>query len=440
MSIEVVPQEINVVYSDGTEEIGGIEPYMREVAAQVQAWTRTATESGVGTMIDRRRWEQTENPLAHIEQAQHLLASSDLVAGFAEVMEGLAFHGVKWESADPDVGDLWNQMAAEQNLDATVRKLYRETFATSQVVTATWWDQGTFVVRGKTEKGNARKKTFTVWYPRLVTVLDSARVVPVGMLTFGREMLAWRASAEEFEAFTLVRQDKLPGDEIMRRFLVQHYIPSRHERAELAKFGVDTERLILLDPQLVRRHTLTRSDYERWAPVRLRSVFQLHDLRQQLMEADRVALVGAANYILLVKKGDKDTPAKQEEVNNVKAGFRTLAKVPVIFSDHRLSIEIVTPKQDYTLNAEKYDLLDSRIIQRLVNTVAGQRSRNGGSGEATIGKVVVRSLENQRHMLRRFLEVTLAREVVRHPRNQGAFKDIVGGAVPGLHPRQHRHR
>lgn len=426
MSTEIVPQEINVVYSDGTDEIAGVEPYMREVAAQVQSWARTATDTGVGSMIDRRGWEQSDNPIKHIRQAKRLLATSDLVAGFAELMEGLAFDGVKWESSDPDVADLFNQMAAEQNLDAVVRKAYRELFTTSQVITATWWDQGTFVVRGKTDKGNARKKTFKVWYPRFVSILDSERVVPVGMLTFGQEMLAWQASKDEFAAFKAYSRDALPGDEVVRRFFLQQYVPGTAERAELTRLGVDVEHLILLDPQLVRRHTLTRSDYERWAPVRLRPLFPLHDLRQQLMEADRVALIGAANYILLVKKGDKDTPAKQEEVNNVKAGFRTLAKVPVIFSDHRLSIEIVTPKQDYTLAAEKYDLLDSRIIQRLVNTVAGQRSRNGGGGEATLGKAVVRSLQNQRHMLRRFLELTLAREVVRDPKNEAAFKDFAG--------------
>lgn len=415
-------EPINVVYSDGTDLIRGIDPYMREIAAQVGSWAMNMRDNARPSMLDRRRFEASDNPLAHIEQAHYILRTNDLVSGFQEITEGIAFQGVKWESANADHSDLWNQMAAEQNLDEVVRKLHRETFVTSQVVIGTWWDRGDFKVRGKTEKGNARKKSFEVWYPRIVTVLDSTRVVPVGLLAFGQEKLAWRATPEEMAALDMVANGEMARDEILARFFLGKYQPTKLERVELAGLGVDADGLILLNPKFVRRHTLTRSDYERWAPVRLRGIFQLHDLRQQLMEADRVTLVGAANYILLVKKGDKDTPAKQEEVNNVKAGFRTLAKVPVIFSDHRLSIEIVAPKQDLTLNAEKYDMLDARIIQRLLSVIAGAKGRSG-STTVDVGKTTISTLSNQRHMLRRFLEVILAREVIRSPLNAEVFRD-----------------
>lgn len=422
--VETTTQQINVVYSDGTEQIEGLEEHIRQVAYQVQQWANSTRDSAVKSMLDRSPWEDTDNPLRQIEQARRVLEKNDIVATFEELTEALSFQGTKWESAEADLADVWNQMSAERNDDALVRKLYRETFATSQVIVACWWDRGSFPVRGKTEKGNARKKVYDLWYPRLVTVLDSRRVVPVGMLAFGQEMLAWIATAEEMEGFLKTTEDAR-SDEIVRRFYVDRYLPTEHERIELASLGIPTDRLILLNPELVRRHTLTRSDYERYAPVRLRPIFQLDALRQQLMEADRVALVGAANYILLVKKGDKDNPATTEEVQNVKAGFRTLAKVPVIFSDHRLSIEIITPKQDYTLNAEKYDLIDSRIIARLVNTVAQPRgASSSSSSQVSIGKTVVAALEDRRHMLRRFLETILSREVFRHPANQAALASI----------------
>jgi hypothetical protein len=419
----ILPGESNVVYSDGTEEIIGVESYMREVALQVQSWASSARDRSVHSMIDRKKWEPSDNPLKHIEQSKHLLGASDLVGAYHEIVEGLAFQGVKWESDEADKSDLWNQMAAEQNMDALVRKAYRELWATSQVITGMWWDQGKFTVRGKTAKGNQRKKTYDVWYPRIVTILDSQRVVPVGMLAFGQEMLAWQATSQEMAAFHAhQRGEALTHDEVLTRFFVAKYHPGELERLELSALGVDCENLILLNPDLVRRHTLTRSDYERWAPVRLRGIFQLHDLRQQMMEADRVTLVGAANYILLVKKGDKDRPGTQEEVNNVRAGFRTLAKVPVIFSDHRLSIEIITPKQDYTLQQEKYDLIDARIVQRLIAATVGLGNRQGAStSDNKVGSTVVKVLEGHRHMLRRFFETTLSREVMRHPRNDKAF-------------------
>lgn len=419
---KILPGEHNVVYSDGAEQIIGISDYMREIALQVGSWAKETRDRGVHSMIDRKQWESSENPFKHMEQAKHLVGANDLVGGFQEMIEALAFQGLKWESDDSNKSDLWNQMAAEQNLDELVRKVYRELWATSQVVIGCWWDKGSFVMRGKTEKGNRRKKTYDVWYPRIITVLDSARVVPVGMLAFGQEHLAWRATSQEMAAFRAHQSGELLGDEVLSRFFIGKYHPTELERLELTQLGVDVENLILLNPELVKRHTLTRSDYERFAPVRLRGVFQLLDLRQQLMEADRVTLVGAANYILLVKKGDKDAPGTQTEVNNVRAGFRTLAKVPVIFSDHRLSIEIITPKQDYTLNGEKYDLLDARIIQRLINTLATSR-RSDSSTDTPVGKTVVKTLENHRRMLGRFLEEVLAREVAKHPSNLAEFKD-----------------
>lgn len=419
-----LPAQTNVIYSDGTDQIQGLDEHIRQVAYQVQQWASSLTEKSVGSMLDRQAYSESDNPLRQIQHAHRLMETNDIVAGFAELTEGLAYQGTKWESAEPEIQDVWNQMAAEQDLDSLVRKVHRETFATSQVVLAMWWDRGTFQVRGKTPKGNARKKVYEIAYPRFITVLDSRRVIPVGMLAFGQERLAWQATSEEMAAFDSSAREGT-SDEVVRRFFVDRYRPLEPERMELSRLGVDTERLILLNPDLVRRHTLTRSDYERWAPVRLRSLFQLHDMRQQLMEADRVALVGAANYILVVKKGDKDRPATTEEIQNVKAGFRTLAKVPVIFSDHRLEIEIITPKQDYTLNAEKYDLIDSRIIQRLVNTVLSSQMRQS-STVPPIGKTVVAALEGRRHMLRRFLEVVLAREVMKHPANADAFKASAG--------------
>ena len=82
---------------------------------------------------------------------------------------------------------------------------------------------------------------------------------------------------------------------------------SRSVKAELTSWHIDPERLIRLNPRSVFRHTLTKATYEPFAQLRLRSVFPLLDLKQQLMEADRVALVGAANYILLVRRAPRTT-------------------------------------------------------------------------------------------------------------------------------------
>jgi hypothetical protein len=242
--------------------------------------------------------------------------------------------------------------------------------------------------------------------------------VPVGTLTFGLERLAWCASPDEMSAYRQMVLGQL-RDDVMDRFYVGEYKLSPTEQKELGALGD----MLLLNEDAVTRHTGTRADFERWAPVRLKSIFPLLSMKQHLMDADRVALIGAANYILLVKKGDKDNPAHAEEIQNLKEGFKTLAKVPVIFSDHRLAIEIVAPKQDYTLQREKYDLLDTRIMQRLLNSLPAETSSRASAGAVSLGRTVTRSLEGRRHMLKRFLEKTIARAVVEHPKNEGVFAE-----------------
>ena len=129
----------------------------------------------------------------------------------------------------------------------------------------------------------------------------------------------------------------------MSRFYTgQYVVRDQDDLLELTRLKVDVNRLLMLDERYVKRHSLTHADYDRFPDIRLKSIFRLLDLKQQLMEADRVTLIGAANYILLVKKGDKDDPAYPEEITNLKANYKTPPKLPVIFSDHRLSVEIIT--------------------------------------------------------------------------------------------------
>lgn len=406
-------EDVGVIYSGDTDELEGIDPFFRQVASQLQNWLNDQ-RSKPGP-LERPDFENAKDVFSEMKVARRIASEDDTVSNFLEITEGTALQGVKWEHEDPITTDVFNQMAAKQDLDAFVRKMWRELDTCNQGVIALWWDSVDFKARGKTDKGNARKTTKTVWCPTQLSVLDNTRVLPVEIDAFGGERMAWRATPEEWELYQQFLKKQRP-DPAMERFYAGPYTINPAEAKELADFN---QNLILLDADLVKRHTGTKSDYERWAPVRLKSIFRLIDMKLQLMAADRVALVGAANYILLVKKGDKDMPARTEEIQNLKEGFRTLAKVPVIFSDHRLEIEIITPKTDYTLDSKKYTLLDSNIIMRLVNGVPN--SSAAGAFKLEIGRSTQLTLQNRRHMLKRFIEREIARAVVEHPKNAGVF-------------------
>jgi len=410
---EQITDQVNVVYGPnaGSADVPNIDKGMRQMAYQLQSWVNNMRAvTGQSGLFDRGKYVSND-----IVYNQMLTART----------EGMAFQGLKWESPDWDTTDLFNQMAAEQDLDSLIRKMWREEFTYGQAVCAFWWDEGEFVVRGSTEKGNKKKRRVKVWYPRAVTLLDAVKVVPVGLLAFGQERLAWKATRQESIAYSAIVNGDLQ-DELMERFYTGQYIPrDGDELQELTSLQIDVSQLLLLDDRYVARHCTTKPDYERFPDVRLKSVFRLLDMKQQLLESDRVALIGAANYILLVKKGDKDSPAYPEEIANLKENYSTLAKLPVIFSDHRLNIEIITPKTDHTLDPDKYMVLDNRIAARLLNMLnsAGAQSGQRTDNTLTMSRTTARSMEGNRHMIRRFLEKQIGKAVVEHPKNAGIFTE-----------------
>jgi hypothetical protein len=348
------------------------------------------------------------------------------------------FQKVAWEGESSDDADIFNQISTDVDLDSFLRAASRELFTHSQVVVTSWWERKTYKVRGRNpiphdqkppppapdpltgitpkpeppKRGVKRKREYRLYAPTQLTILDSLRVIPVGQRLWGGDRLAWHGTAEEIEIWDSGLDRPSAGDPTMSQLIIGKYTPDRQEATELSNLGVDPSRLLELNPMRVWRHTLTRPSYARWPENRLRSVFPLLDLKRQLMDADRVHLIGAANYILLVRKGAKDEPPHQAELESLRRNFDVLAKLPIIISDHRLEIDIITPSQDFTLNREKYEVLDGRIIARLFGaiTLSGQGQRNEST--LTIARMVARLLESRRHMLKRALEANFARRII----------------------------
>lgn len=420
-------------------------PKVREIASALQTWVNEPRRARHSSMFDRKAYVAPDNIFEQMRIARKAVEDDDIVGGAAEVTEGLVFQGIKWEGEESDVVDVFNQISRDLDLDSIMRAAYREEFTYSQFVMASWWSRKTYRVRGynppkeqtleaKTDpatgvvtyepprdkdtnqpekperRGTRRRQEFSLYVPTRLTILDSARVVPVGHNLWGAERLAWQATQTEMKVWEELSD--FTDDLTMSTLVIGKYTPPKDEEIELVRLGVDTKNLLELNPERVWRHTMTRPSYQKWADLRLKGVFRLLDLKAQLMEADRVNLVGAANYILLVKKGSKDEPAYPEEISNLKEGMTVLAKLPVIISDHRLEIEIITPKLDMTLQGEKYDTLDRRIMQRLLGALTLGSSGQRNESTLTIGRMIARMLENRRHMLKRFIEREVARRIM----------------------------
>lgn len=404
---------------------------LSQVVRELSKWTESARSAASKGMFERGAFVPPDNPYDEMRAALRAMREDDIVGGVAEITESFAFEQVKWEGRDSDTVDLFNQWSALVNLDGVIRKMWRDTYAISQFVCAMEWGWHEFRLRGETENGNQRKARRKLWVPTKVRVIDSTKVVPVAHSPMGDEWLAWCATAGETQHWTRVRQG-IVSDPLMNQLYVGRYTPGQSERGELAELGVDPDNLMLLNPEMVFRHTLTKGDYERFADIRMKSLFKLLDMKQQLLNSDRATLIGAANYILLIKKGTEQMPAQAPELRNLKENYNVIAKLPVIISDHRLEVEIISPKTDFTLQGDRYDVLDTRLLMRLLGTLSlgakGQRNETN----ITLSRAVGRNMQNRRHMIRRTIEGDIGNKIFDHPYNSQVFEEARVHGSPSL--------
>lgn len=394
------------------------DPSVRRLATEMSRWMDLSRGSR-GSMFDRNVYAPPDSPYEIIRTCRRALVEDDIISGVADGTEAIAFGGgLRWESPEPDDADFFNQLSADLNLDNAIRLMWRENFAIDQFVSAKLWGWSEYTVRGTTTKGNRRKRTYRVWAPQRLVILNSEHIVPIGVGPLREDRLAWNASPTDLSNYDMAdRGDVI--DPLMLQFFTGVYEPSDVEKAQLSKWGVLSSQLLAINPAWVFRHSHTRPDYQKFPDFRLRSAFHLLDLKRQLVASDRAALIGAANYILLIRKGNDATPATQEEVNNLKAQYNFLAKLPVIISDHRLEIDIVAPKMDFVLKGDSYDNLDHSILIRALSAFLPPKIRTLDA--PTWHDLIAGGIQSRRHMIKRTIEAEIAKAVVNHPKNAGVF-------------------
>lgn len=98
----------------------------------------------------------------------------------------------------------------------------------------------------------------------------------------------------------------------------------------------------------------------------LASVFPLLEAKRLLNIMDFALLQGAANYIVVAKKGSDQRPALPNEIIQLRELVRHLGRTGVVVGDHRLSFEILTPKLDDLLSQQKRDLISRHITMALL--------------------------------------------------------------------------
>lgn len=396
---------------------------LQEQAPEIAALTRWTNDirARQGGIFQRDRYVNPKGIFGEIRVAKEAAEHDDVVSNVLETTEQLAFNRVVIECEDMDEEMVWAQIMEDLQIETRMREMWRELFISSFCYPAVWFgkpEDGGYRIPGKTARGNKRKKIYDgLTVPLGMSLLDPLRVVPVGNFMFGQEQLAYIATQSEAQVINSTLAGENSSDLIVKRLIKGRYNATTEEMLLLKQvtlgfsgytsgmvstFGPDYSNLYLLDPDAVFRVELTRPSYERFPAVRMKSIFELLDLKAQLREMDRAYIVGATNFIILVKKGSDERPAQQRELDQLTAQVRSAARVPLIVGDHRLNIEIVTPKNDKTLSPERYNSLDSRITARLYQLF---NTGNYAAGTATddsikLIRVVARSMESRRNMIR----------------------------------------
>lgn len=364
-----------------------------------------------GNIFQRDRYVTPEKIYEQIKLASHAAKYDDVVAGVLETSESMAFSRVTFECEDEDEQEVWNQIARKLNLDFLLRQMWRESFVVSQFYMAVWPQRQTFELEGIAEKRSRRKK-YEVLAPRAVTILDPLRVVPVGNFVFGEEQLAYIAnSRQEAESFDDALAGTNSSDLVVRSLFSGRYEPGKNEKRLISELGFNSEHMFLLNPAIVHRYTDTRATYERFADIRLASIFELLDLKNLLRAMDRSMLLGSINYIVLVRIGTDERPAKAAEVAGMRANLQQASRLPVLVGDYRLQVDIISPDNNETLRPERYNTIDSRITARLYSLLNSGDYSAGKSGDKSLelSRIMGRVMESRRQMLRRFIEKTIIR-------------------------------
>lgn len=360
------------------------------------------SHSRAGGLYERDLFVNPTNIFDEMRVAS-IAAQDDIVAAFLDSSEALAFSRMEIECDDEDEMDIWAQIMDDIDIDNRMREIWRDLNIYSQTYVAVWFGRKTYKVRGKSSgSGFRRKKQFAnLTVPLGLTTLDPMKVIPVGNFLFQQETLTYYANPTEKDVIDswLLGDDDSGADEIIKRLIVAKFEPDYRDRKEIGNLGIDPNRLYVLNPKYVWRHTTTKPGYDRFAPLRFKSIFELLDLKRQLKAMDRALLIGATQYIILIKKGSDKEPAKQYEIANLQQTARTLAKVPILVGDHRLSIEIITPKADNTLNPEKYQGINLDIQGRLFGMF--MTTHAGRDDSLKLARVVARGLESRRLMQKR---------------------------------------
>jgi hypothetical protein len=176
--------------------------------------------------------------------------------------------------------------------------------------------------------------------------------------------------------------------------------------------------LYMLDPRMVQRTTAPKGAMPYPRPFLTRD-FALLEAKRLLNIMDYALLQGGTNYIVVAKKGTDQLPAQQPEVDNLMEQVRHASRSGVMVGDHRLQIEIITPKLEELLNPNKRKLIGRKLKMGLMRQTEEVPSDSGTQGATNEMEMTSRVISSDRRKLIRHAQATFYDETAN--RNRTVF-------------------
>jgi len=371
-----------------------------------------------GSMLARTEYQTPTNVIEEIKLARELAERDDDVGAVVQSMIALAFgEGMENFHEDERTVSIFNSVAGEMNLDRVLRDLYREWLIAYQVTTVSLFTRTAIEY---TMAGSTRQRSDLISWPRVgVLPAENIRVLDNDM--FGTGTLAY-----------------VPDDERLREWLDEYFNPDttparkaemgRKDRvaANIFTGAVDVDplsitsdadlilthgRVYTLNPRMVHRVTGSKGAWKYPRPLLTRN-FALLEAKRLLNLMDFALLQGGANFIVVAKKGSDQRPAHPTELNNLKEVVRRASRTGVIVGDHRLTFDVITPKLDELLNAEKRRLIGRKLARGLLRLPELDDEGNA-EGTRLDAEFIARVIADDRLMLKRHIERTGYKETAK---------------------------
>lgn len=392
------------------------------------------TPGGMGAMSPRQStpanlfvrsgYQSPRNIVEEMELALRLYDEDDAVSRAVDFTAATMFSGMKNQHEDPQTLFKFNAIAREINLDMKLRELITGLILTGQQYPVKLFTSK--VINNFQPGQNPRVVVphMVGLNPLSVRAIDTSDpdnpvlIQEVDEATHDFLIAIGKGGEGTGGAGTATQQVKRSDNPIAAQLYTEPFVPDR-QRDGADELIAGAQRAWYLNPRMVKRYVLhSNASQGKYAPLILKHVFGLAEAKRLLNLLDYTLLNGAVNFLIVVRKGSDAMPAVQEEVNNLQGLVARAARTGVIVGDHRLNVEIITPKLDAMLSAEKRNLIDKKIektILRMPDFEWG-RVEGGGTPETEIAAQVMMS---DRLILKRWIERDVYEETV--ARNAGAF-------------------